>query len=101
MKYCTKCGKEIMDEAVICPGCGCPTAGTALQQSAVPRKAKTARLFGILSLVLLAPFGIPAIVLAVQSKKETNNQMCGPAQAGFVCGIIGLSFWAIALLWFF
>lgn len=25
MKYCTKCGKELFDEAVICPGCGCPT----------------------------------------------------------------------------
>lgn len=23
MKYCTKCGKELMDEAVICIGCGC------------------------------------------------------------------------------
>lgn len=23
MKYCSKCGKEIMDKAVICPGCGC------------------------------------------------------------------------------
>ncbi len=23
MKFCAKCGKEIMDEAVICPGCGC------------------------------------------------------------------------------
>ena len=23
MKYCTKCGKELMDEAVICPSCGC------------------------------------------------------------------------------
>lgn len=23
MKYCSKCGKEIMDEAVVCPGCGC------------------------------------------------------------------------------
>ena len=22
MKYCQKCGKEIMDETVICPGCG-------------------------------------------------------------------------------
>ena len=25
MKYCTKCGKELLDEAVICPGCGCST----------------------------------------------------------------------------
>ncbi len=24
MKFCTKCGKELFDEAVICPGCGCP-----------------------------------------------------------------------------
>jgi hypothetical protein len=23
MKYCNKCGKELFDEAVICPGCGC------------------------------------------------------------------------------
>ena len=23
MKYCTKCGKELIDEAVICTGCGC------------------------------------------------------------------------------
>jgi len=23
MKVCTKCGKELLDEAVICPGCGC------------------------------------------------------------------------------
>jgi len=26
MKYCTKCGKELMDEAVICTNCGCPTS---------------------------------------------------------------------------
>lgn len=25
MKYCSKCGKELFDEAVICPGCGCKT----------------------------------------------------------------------------
>ena len=33
MKYCAKCGKEIMDEAVICPGCGC-----AVQQGQQPSK---------------------------------------------------------------
>ncbi|MBQ7485826.1 MAG: zinc ribbon domain-containing protein [Oscillospiraceae bacterium] len=25
MKYCEKCGRELLDEAVICPGCGCAT----------------------------------------------------------------------------
>lgn len=23
MKYCSRCGKEIMDEAAVCPHCGC------------------------------------------------------------------------------
>lgn len=31
MKYCMKCGKELFDEAVICPGCGCPTNRTVVQ----------------------------------------------------------------------
>lgn len=26
MKYCTKCGAQLFDEAVICVRCGCPTA---------------------------------------------------------------------------
>lgn len=25
MKYCSHCGKELFDEAIMCPGCGCPT----------------------------------------------------------------------------
>jgi hypothetical protein len=24
MKYCSHCGRELLDEAVVCPGCGCP-----------------------------------------------------------------------------
>ena len=27
MKYCTHCGKELLDEAVICVGCGCSVSG--------------------------------------------------------------------------
>lgn len=33
MKYCTHCGKELMDEAAICIGCGCPVEGQNLQTS--------------------------------------------------------------------
>ncbi|MBQ9859817.1 MAG: zinc ribbon domain-containing protein [Clostridia bacterium] len=27
MKFCTHCGKELLDAAVICPGCGCAVEG--------------------------------------------------------------------------
>lgn len=29
MKYCSHCGKELMDEAVICPNCGCAVDGSS------------------------------------------------------------------------
>lgn len=34
MKFCAKCGKEINDEAVVCPGCGCMQNGTAINGKA-------------------------------------------------------------------
>ena len=34
MKFCTHCGKEILDEAVICVGCGCAVEGKAPQTAA-------------------------------------------------------------------
>ena len=33
MKYCTHCGKELFDEAVLCVGCGCPVAGVSAQMT--------------------------------------------------------------------
>lgn len=31
--FCEKCGKEIHDEAVICPGCGVPTSNYSKHQA--------------------------------------------------------------------
>lgn len=100
MKFCSKCGKEIMDGAAFCPNCG--NAANDLQAekktAEVPKKAKTASVFGILSILLLAPFGIPAIILANQSKAETGGVMCKQAKTGLICGIIGLCWWGLNLL---
>ncbi|MBQ5321421.1 MAG: zinc-ribbon domain-containing protein [Oscillospiraceae bacterium] len=99
MKFCQKCGKEIMDEAVICPSCGCAIKNdVASAKVVVPKSAKNAKIFGILSILLLAPFGIPAIILANKSKQETGGIMCKQAKTGFVCGIIGLCWWGLNLI---
>ena len=34
MKFCQKCGKEIMDEAVVCPSCGCAVEKKVLAKEA-------------------------------------------------------------------
>ncbi|MBQ7345915.1 MAG: hypothetical protein IJW45_07640, partial [Oscillospiraceae bacterium] len=36
MKNCTKCGKELMDEAVLCVGCGCLVPGKSIPPSVSP-----------------------------------------------------------------
>ena len=60
MKYCSKCGKELFDEAVLCPGCGCPvppvqptyTAPAAAQSDLVPKLSEKTKTNGIIWLVV-------------------------------------------------
>ena len=42
MKFCTKCGKELNDEAAICTGCGCLT-GTLMQGTQKDREEQPAQ----------------------------------------------------------
>ena len=36
MKYCSQCGKELVDEAVVCPNCGCAVQAPVNQQEDKP-----------------------------------------------------------------
>ncbi|MBQ6997559.1 MAG: zinc-ribbon domain-containing protein [Oscillospiraceae bacterium] len=55
MKYCSKCGKELLDDAVVCPGCGC-----AIKQQSVKKDVsyddcvKNAATTNIVAAVILA-----------------------------------------------
>lgn len=53
MKYCTKCGKELMDEAVICPGCGCYAEEKQLVQQDYKMLLRKTRRFLVIGLVFL------------------------------------------------
>ena len=71
--FCQKCGKEIMDEAVVCIHCGCATSNApsarnehtsdwiAIKEFA--SKAKTTKIWGIISLCLVLGIGvIPGLI---------------------------------------
>lgn len=61
MKYCSKCGNELMDEAVVCPQCGCPVPGMKM-----PRQgSKKGMVFGIILTVwagMLTLFAVAAFI---------------------------------------
>lgn len=84
--FCSKCGKEIMDEAVICPSCGCPTNNFSAQSPAQPtvniyssdypiikefaEKAKTIKTLGILATIFMLGIGlIFSIIIWLSAKK--------------------------------
>ncbi|MCB9498845.1 MAG: zinc-ribbon domain-containing protein [Bacillales bacterium] len=68
MKYCTYCGAEVMEEAVVCPHCGCPLKeGKSVAEDSKP--VDDGHKLGVASII--AGIFVPL--------------------AGWICGGIGLS----------
>lgn len=60
MKYCTKCANELLDEAVICPKCGCPTEAWNKSKSSDADALKTvSKIFMIIGCVVMGFWLIP------------------------------------------
>ena len=115
MSFCTYCGKQVADEAVICLNCGCQVkrfaqAPNVIQQPPVKHVfieekesslAIWSKVCGAVSFFFgWFALGITAIVLAVCSKSDSDGEMSPSAKVGFVCGIVStaLSFVLIVLL---
>ena len=87
MKYCQKCGKELFDEAVICPGCGCQVSGAIMPvEKETPENFKPEKLTGSTTLLtVLSVFSI-AFVIA------------GLALFGFIDMTIGIIVSAVGII---
>ncbi len=110
MKYCTHCGAELPDEAVICPKCGCAVANSGF---VTPKSASnTARpgwdacaivgfVLSIVSCVLFAfnVFGIVSLagmtVSIVGTVRTSSKKLrgMGLAIAGICVGAIAFLYW--------
>lgn len=121
--FCRKCGKEVDDEAVVCPHCGVPTinyygwgrgeACTARPQAAQPVCATppaaeikpnnigiAAFILSLLSIWLGELLCLPAIAGLVLSiiamkKRKNCNKYNGFAVAGFVISIFTTIMWLV------
>lgn len=60
MKYCSKCGKELVDEAVICVGCGCPVSGAPAPATQTSQNPETP---GLATGAIVCAFLLPLIGL--------------------------------------
>ena len=98
MKFCSKCGQEVNEEAVICIHCGC-SVETATPEATPQKKLNVFALVGfIVSLAsLLIDFGgIVGLVglifssIALRQLKTDGKKGKGFAITGLVVGIISI-----------
>lgn len=82
MKYCSHCGKEVLDEAVICPNCGCRTnyAAEATPQAPSGRNKVLGTIAKILMLIQtigqgLAAFGLIIAAIVVNLSGEIAQEI--------------------------
>lgn len=104
--YCTVCGKEINDDAVICTGCGCMVKGKVVSNNEQKQKTENqASVFlgiaGIIFAWLFALIGhitsVIGIVLGIKEYKE-NEKITGLTLSiiGEVCSIFSSIIGAVA-----
>lgn len=87
MKYCSQCGKELVDEAVVCPNCGCAVQAPVNQQEDKPSTVLNilAFLFPVIGLILF---------LCFQKTTPVRAKAIGKwALDGFVVGVAS-RFWS-------
>ena len=85
MKFCSKCGKELVDEAVVCPNCGCAVVAPTVPQAVTGDKVS----IGLCVLAALIPlFGV--IYWPVKHKVTPKKAMA--------CGIVGIVSWLVSFL---
>jgi len=60
MKYCAHCGAQLVDEAVVCPKCGCAVAPT---KTVDPNASPKSRLITLLLCIFVGGLGIGVLWL--------------------------------------
>ena len=79
MRFCEKCGKELMEESIICPGCGCSVAqGKKNGTSGTDGLAVASKVFLILSCIFQGFFLLPLawclpITIAICGRMKRNE----------------------------
>ncbi len=84
MKYCTKCGAELHDEAVVCPKCGCPTADYKARSAKRDEMSLAIKIFMIIGCVVsgfgfLIPLAWTIPMTVTVSRRLENHEPIGLA----------------------
>ena len=89
MKYCSNCGKEILDNTVICPHCGCAT-----KELSVENPPKKFNVFALIGFILSFFIPVAGLVLSIIGLKKVPEY----DQSGKGFSIAGITISAVQIL---
>lgn len=96
MKYCSRCGNQLADEAVICPQCGCAAGGAVQNKS--ESNSDIMAILGFVFSFITALVGLVLSVIAYKSAvAEDNKRNKNFAVAGIVISSVSLGSALIAV----
>jgi len=102
MKYCTYCGNEIAEDAVVCLKCGC--AASAVQTGSSKAKRDSLSTLSLVGFVFSFLFPLVGMICSVIAYKNAQNEgderSLGFAKAGIIiCTVVFLlAFFACFIL---
>ncbi len=109
MKFCTHCGKEVLDDAIICPACGCSvqyegkqktTQATATPNYNVPTDTYSAMsIAGFVCSFFAVVVGLILSIIAFNEAKRTGSQKSqSMSKAGIIISAVELGIAVFAIL---
>lgn len=115
MKYCSHCGREVLDDAVICPGCGCSVrydgagAGNGFskpngvpQQQPIPPYADNYSGLSVAGLILSFISPLIGLILSIvahnEAKRTGSLKTASMSKAGIIVSSVFLGIVAIIVL---
>ena len=92
MKYCQQCGSQLVDQAVVCPNCGCTVQEPINQQEDKPSTGLNvlAFLFPLIGLILYLCFQKTTPVRAKAIGKWALDGFAVGAALSILVGILGV-----------
>ena len=97
MKFCAHCGRELVDEAVVCPGCGCACNNSAIGND----KWNGLAIAGFVVSFFAATVGLILSIIGYRQCKNTNEKGRSLALAGIIISSVELGIYALSLLFYF
>ena len=95
--YCKNCGREISDNAFVCPNCGVRVEGVSAQSStSATKKTNTLAIVGFILAFLVPIAGLICSIIGKKQCVERNEGGAGLALAGLIISIVEM---AIVLLY--